>query len=322
VNQGIRSITLPREGVPVNGVVRKKQERSHSDKMCHFHVHNLLKKHIKNHLVRSPVILWRFPGSERLETRQPTAWFAIRLARPRAHDVDGRPGFAVLDIIECAMMEATGFAQFGRGLALRIKACALDAHEGHAVRTDCVDSRDADFVHGCFDGIMHANSGSFGGLRLIMIVLGISGFENAMAFKKSHWPGLHEREYRISQGHDSAAALVVHGEVVAAAAEERFSRAKHTGSFPEGAVRYCMSAAGITADEIDEIAHGFDYSPYRPIFQMDPISAEQYRQVFSREALLERLSRALPGFPADRFHQVDHHLAHAASASYTSGPDV
>jgi carbamoyltransferase len=152
-----------------------------------------------------------------------------------------------------------------------------------------------------------------------MIVLGISGFENAMAFKKSHWPGLHEREYRISQGHDSAAALVVHGEIVAAAAEERFSRAKHTGSFPEGAVRYCMSAAGITADEIDEIAHGFDYSPYRPIFQMDPVSAEQYRQVFSREALLERLTRALPGFPADRFHQVDHHLAHAASASYTSG---
>jgi hypothetical protein len=40
-----------------------------------------------------------------------------------------------------------------------------------------------------------------------MIVLGIGGFENAVAFKKSHWPGLDEREYRISQGHDSAAAF-------------------------------------------------------------------------------------------------------------------
>ena len=152
-----------------------------------------------------------------------------------------------------------------------------------------------------------------------MIVLGVSGFENAMAFKKSHWPGLDVREYRISQGHDSAAALIVDGEIVAAAAEERFSRNKHTGSFPEGAIRECLSAAGITAGEIDEIAHSFDYSPYRPIFQIDPVSAEQYRQVFSRETLVERLNRALPGFPADRFTQVDHHLAHAASAYYTSG---
>ena len=40
-------------------------------------------------------------------------------------------------------------------------------------------------------------------------VVGISGFENAIPFKKKHWPGLEEREYRISQGHDSAAVLVV-----------------------------------------------------------------------------------------------------------------
>ena len=84
------------------------------------------------------------------------------------------------------------------------------------------------------------------GRQIIMIVLGISGFENSVSFKKSHWPGLEEREYRISQGHDSAAALVIDGEIVAAAAEERFSRKKHTGSFPEGAIRYCLSAAGIT----------------------------------------------------------------------------
>jgi carbamoyltransferase len=152
-----------------------------------------------------------------------------------------------------------------------------------------------------------------------MIVLGISGFENAVTFKKSHWPGLDLREYRISQGHDSAAALIVNGEIVAAAAEERFSRNKHTESFPKAAARYCMSAAGITSVEVDEIAHSFDYSPYRAMFQKDPVSAEQYRQVFSREALLERLDRALPGFPGDRVFQVDHHVAHAASAYYTSG---
>ena len=151
-----------------------------------------------------------------------------------------------------------------------------------------------------------------------MIVLGISGFENSVPFKRSRWPGLEEREYRISQGHDSAAALVVDGEIVAAAAEERFSRKKHTGSFPVGAIQYCLKAARLQPDDIDEVAHSFDYAPLRPIFVMDPVTAEQYAQVFSREALLEQLNRALPSFPSDHFHQVNHHIAHAASAYYTS----
>ncbi len=152
-----------------------------------------------------------------------------------------------------------------------------------------------------------------------MIVLGLSGLENSVSFKKSHWPGFEEREYRISQGHDSAAALVIDGDIVAAAAEERFSRKKHTGSFPDGAIQYCLSTAGIAPGDIDEIAHSFDYLPYRSMYVIDPVSAEQYRLVFSREALLERLNRSLPYFPSNRVHQVSHHLAHAASATYTSG---
>jgi carbamoyltransferase len=152
-----------------------------------------------------------------------------------------------------------------------------------------------------------------------MIVLGISGFENAVPFKKSRWPDLEEREYRISQGHDSAAALVINGEIVAAAAEERFSRKKHTGDFPERAIQFCLSSAGIKPGDIDEIAHSFDYSPYRPMYLMDPVTAEQYAEVFSRESLIERVHRGLPKFPGDRVFQVNHHLAHAASAHYTSG---
>ena len=42
-----------------------------------------------------------------------------------------------------------------------------------------------------------------------MNILGISGIEGATGFKKAEWPDLEEREYRISQGHDSAAALVI-----------------------------------------------------------------------------------------------------------------
>jgi carbamoyltransferase len=152
-------------------------------------------------------------------------------------------------------------------------------------------------------------------------VLGISGFENSIPFKKAHWPGLEEREYRISQGHDSAAVLLVDGELVAGAAEERFSRKKHTGDFPISAIQYCLAAAGIKANDVDEIAHGFDYTPYRAAFLLDPITAEQYDQVFSREKLLAQVNRHLPGFPADRVKQVNHHLAHAASAYYTSGWD-
>lgn len=154
-----------------------------------------------------------------------------------------------------------------------------------------------------------------------MIILGISGFENSISFKKSRWPGLEEREYRISQGHDSAAVCVVDGEIVAAAAEERFSRKKHTGEFPKCAINYCLSVAGIRAKDIDEIVHSFDYSPYREIYSMDPITAEQYRQVFSRESLLKQLKRDLPMVSPDRLRHVDHHLAHAASAYYTSGWD-
>jgi len=95
-----------------------------------------------------------------------------------------------------------------------------------------------------------------------MRILGISGLANAMRFKEARWPGLDAREYRISQGHDSAAALVIDGELRAAAAEERFSLRKHTGDFPAGAIGYCLAATGSSIDDIDEIAHAFDYTPY------------------------------------------------------------
>ncbi len=154
-----------------------------------------------------------------------------------------------------------------------------------------------------------------------MNILGISGLEQAMAFKKAHWPGLEEREYRISQGHDAAAALVVDGVPLAAAAEERFNRRKHSGAFPACAIRYCLDEAGLALDDIDLIAHSFDYAQYRKAFSIDPSTASLYREVCSREALLALAHRNLPGFPAERIQHVNHHLAHAASAYYTSGWD-
>ena len=154
-----------------------------------------------------------------------------------------------------------------------------------------------------------------------MNILGISGMEGAVKFKKEHWPGLSDREYRITQGHDAAAALVAGGNIVAAAAEERFDRRKHSANFPLNAIQFCLAQAGLRIEDVDEIAHSFNYAPYQKLFSLDPVSAQLYREVYSRDALLALVHREFPQFPAERIHQVNHHLAHAASAYYTSGWD-
>jgi carbamoyltransferase len=154
-----------------------------------------------------------------------------------------------------------------------------------------------------------------------MKILGISGLENSVIFKHAHWPGLEAREYRIVQGMDAAAALVIDGRLIAAAEEERFTGKKHTGNFPIHAIRFCLAEAGISIDAIDEIAHGFDYAPYRELYLKDDDSAALYHEVLSREAFVAQVRRNLPGSSEKRVHTVGHHLAHAASAAYTSGWD-
>ena len=53
--------------------------------------------------------------------------------------------------------------------------------------------------------------------------------------------------------HDSAAALIDDGRIVAAAQEERFTRKKHDPSFPHHAIAYCLAEAGVTAEELDHV---------------------------------------------------------------------
>ncbi|RZJ24567.1 MAG: hypothetical protein EOO54_09030 [Haliea sp.] len=53
--------------------------------------------------------------------------------------------------------------------------------------------------------------------------------------------------------HDAAACLVVDGEIVAAAQEERFTRRKHDASFPDQAIAYCLAEGGIAAAELDHV---------------------------------------------------------------------
>ena len=154
-----------------------------------------------------------------------------------------------------------------------------------------------------------------------MNILGFSGLWNSVAFKRRTWPGLEDREYRISQGHDAAAALVVDGQLVSAGAEERFNRKKHSELFPKGAIDFCLASAGLQLRDIDRLVHSFNYQPYRIHFLRTAQQAMNYEKVYSRAAILQAVEEHLPGFSPDRVCHVDHHLSHAASAYYTSGWD-
>lgn len=121
--------------------------------------------------------------------------------------------------------------------------------------------------------------------------------------------------------HDSAAALVVDGEVVAAAEEERFSRRKHgkppvafaTWELPERAARWCLDFAGLEPSELDAIAYSYDPAlaprPGEPLG--DPW--EWLRTLYVRRAP-RFLATSLPGLDPVRVRFVRHHVAHAASA--------
>ena len=122
-------------------------------------------------------------------------------------------------------------------------------------------------------------------------VLGISGLANSVAFKRKEMPGLSARQYQIAQGFDAAAALVGTDGIVAAAAEERFTREKATGAFPVQAIRYCLEAGNLNFDAIDLIAHGFSYEPHQALFDADGFSQRQYKEVFApavQQKLLEK----------------------------------
>jgi len=155
-----------------------------------------------------------------------------------------------------------------------------------------------------------------------MNIIGISGLSNSVAFKQKQLPGLSKREYNIAQGLDAAAALAGPQGIIAAAAEERFTREKATGAFPVNAIRYCLQAGNLRHQEVDFIAHGFSYESHRASFQADDFSRRQYVEVFSPEAQKRRLDEHFPktGW-SNKFVPVPHHLAHAASAFYVSGFD-
>jgi carbamoyltransferase len=128
--------------------------------------------------------------------------------------------------------------------------------------------------------------------------------------------------------HDSAAALVVDGEIVAAAQEERFTRKKHDAGFPALAVDYCLGEAGLTPEQLDYV--GFydkpllkferlletylSYAPagFRSFVKAIPLWLKQ------KLYLPREMNRGLHNAYRRRYVFTEHHESHAASAFFPS----
>jgi carbamoyltransferase len=133
--------------------------------------------------------------------------------------------------------------------------------------------------------------------------------------------------------HDSAAALVRDGEVVAAAQEERFSRKRHDSDFPAHAVDYCLAAGGITVKDLDHIVFydkpflkferlletylAFAPRGFRSFAKAIPVWSRE--KLFQKDILRDELSRRMSDVDIEsKLMFTEHHQAHAASAFYPS----
>jgi carbamoyltransferase len=127
--------------------------------------------------------------------------------------------------------------------------------------------------------------------------------------------------------HESAAALIRDGQIVAAAAEERFSRKKHDADFPSQAVAFCLKEAGITAKDLSYVA--FYEKPFRKFERnifMSVLYAPRSQSWFvdsMRNSLTEKLwikSTIISelGIDSERIVFVPQHISHAASSFYPS----
>lgn len=133
--------------------------------------------------------------------------------------------------------------------------------------------------------------------------------------------------------HDSAAALLRDGEIIAAAQEERFTRKKHDAGFPKNAVEYCLQEAGISLADVDYVA--FYDKPFLKFERLletyvafAPRGFQSFRmaipvwlreKLFLKDLLVKELKSYAPEYDWDsRLRFSEHHLSHAASAFFPS----
>ncbi len=136
--------------------------------------------------------------------------------------------------------------------------------------------------------------------------------------------------------HDSAAAIIRDGKLIAAAQEERFSRVKHDARFPVEAIKFCLQEAGTTIDQLEAVVF-YD----KPLLKFERILETYYafapkgivsfvtgmpvwlrEKLFLKNLILNQLRQIEP-FEKGDFNLLfsNHHLSHAASTFYLSGFD-
>ena len=134
--------------------------------------------------------------------------------------------------------------------------------------------------------------------------------------------------------HDSAAALIRDGDIIAAAQEERFSRKKQDSGFPGNAIQYCLDEAGLTLSEVDYLVF-YDkpllkferlietylaYAPvgFRSFLKVMPVWLKE--KLYLKKILAQELEKLADGSdsPLPKILFTEHHQAHAASAFFPS----
>ncbi len=132
--------------------------------------------------------------------------------------------------------------------------------------------------------------------------------------------------------HDSAAALIEDGRIVAAAQEERFTRRKHDPAFPHHAIAYCLEEAGITAGGLDHVV--FYDKPFlkferllETYIAMAPRGFRSFKmsiplwlkeKLFQKTLLRDEIGKFAEDFDIGKLLFCEHHLSHAASAFFPS----
>jgi carbamoyltransferase len=125
---------------------------------------------------------------------------------------------------------------------------------------------------------------------------------------------------------NASAAIVSDGRLVAAVEEERFNRVKYAAGFPAQAIRYCLKEAGLELKDIDHIA--VPRNPYARLgtklfyaMRMPSFARERIKVLAKFTGIPEALAQAFDTDPAKvaaKFHRVEHHQAHLASAFFVS----
>jgi carbamoyltransferase len=133
--------------------------------------------------------------------------------------------------------------------------------------------------------------------------------------------------------HDSAAAIIVNGEIIAAAQEERFTRKKHDSRYPKNAINYVLKEAALKLNEVDQIVFyekpflkferlletyiGFSPNGFKSFSMSMPLWLSE--KLFQKKMLFDALKEQDNNFnDIKKINFSEHHLSHAASAFFSS----